>query len=926
MGRAKRIFIAACVILSASCAGGRDVEVDASSGGAPDVGAAGASANAGADASGGGAAGRPDVGGATGEAGASGGTSGAVDAGLGGNTGADAGPEPVVDWVTNPAGHVSTTVGTTSGGDTFPGADFPFGMVQWSPDTTPTRPSGGGYDYKDTNIIGFSLTHLSGPGCSGALGDVPILPLTGGLPSGDLNAVKQPFSHAGEIGKAGFYSVQLGNPAIKTELTATLHGAMARFTFPTTNNANLLFKLRDSANGNDKFGDSTAAIVGSNEVTGSTTSGGFCGTGTPYVLYFDVVFDRPFTASQVIAAPGKAVPGFVFLTFDASKTAVVQAKVGVSFVSVANARANWTAEIPAAQWSFDVVQVAAVAAWSRTLGRIEISGGTATEQELFYTSLYHSLLHPNVATDTNGQYMGFDKKVHSVTGTQREQYVNFSGWDIYHCQVQLASLVAPKTMSDVAQSMLNDAAQHNGSLPRWALEYGENGIMPGDPGPAIIAGIHAFGAKDFDTAKALDVMVKEATVPNDVRWGLAQYTSLGYVPDDIGQDQAGGMSLEYNQSDFAISRFASALGDAATAATMLQHAQSWQNLFDPSVDMFIPKRKDGTFAPGVGPTSSHGLTEGDASQYRWVIAFNRQAQLAAMGGSGVANPALDAFFSKLSDYQGAGALMTNEFELGAPYWNNHTGMPWKTQEIVNRVRTQLYHDAPKFIDGTDTNDDLGALSSALAWSMLGLYPSYPGSAILAVNGPEFAHERIHLPSGASLTLHAAGASATTPYIQSLVVDGRVSDRPWLDASVIDAGATLAFAMGATPNQSWGADGADPLTAAGQESLSAFVYAAPSATGVAPNPLVLAPGASVALTLIAKSARADKAQKVAWTVAPGGLSLDVTTGSFDLAAGAQATAKVTVKAPSATGAYLVRFTMTSSLGVNPPPYVLPVTVK
>jgi predicted alpha-1,2-mannosidase len=832
-----------------------------------------------------------------------------------GGPSADAGPTRVVNWLTDPATHVNTTVGTTNGGNLFPGADYPFGMVQWSPDTTPDRDSGGGYDYKDNRIIGFSLTHISGPGCSGALGDVPILPITNGLPGGDLNAVTDSFSHTGEVATAGYYSVELGTPAIKTELTATLHSSMARFTYPSTNNANLLFKLQDSANGN--YGAANASIIGDREVTGSTSSGGFCGTGQPYVLYFDVVFDQPFTASSIVPQSGKSTPGFIFLTFDASKNQTLQAKVGISFVSVDNARGNWTAENPPAQWSFDTVKSGAVNAWNSVLGKIQISGGTSSEQELFYTALYHSLLHPNVATDTNGQYAGFDNQVHSVSGTQKEQYVNYSGWDIYHTQVQLSALVAPEAMSDSAQSMLNDAAQNHGMLPKWALEHGENGIMVGDPSDGIIAGYYAFGATQFDTATALKVMLNEATVPNDIRPGLSDYESLGYVPDDIGYDQAGGISLEYNQADFALSQFAAAVGDSANAALMLERSQNWQNMYDASVDMFIPKEKDGTFAVGVGPSSSHGLTEGDASQYRWVVPFNRQAQLTAMGGPSVANPALDAFFTKLDDFQGPSAFITNEFELGSEYWNNHTGEPWKTQEVTNRIRTTLFHDAPNFLDN---NDDLGAMSSALAWNLLGVYPDYPGSAILSINGPEFTDERLQLPNGKFLTIHADGASDSSPYIQSLQVNGAASQKTWLEASVLETGADLEFTMGAAPNQSWGTDSADPLTAAGLASLSAFLF-------VTPNPLNLAPGASAEVTLTAQSARGDAAQTVSWSVSPPqGFSLSAKSGSIALSASARGTSKVTIFAPSATGSYTLTFELTSSIGVNPPRFVLPVVVK
>jgi len=372
---------------------------------------------------------------------------GPTDGNLDAGNNPDASPaEPV--WVPDPASHVNTIIGTTAGGNMFPGPDFPFGMIQWSPDTSPDRSAGGGYEYNDTKLLGFSLTHISGPGC-GALGDIPILPMTGGLPSGDPAAHVEALSHTGEVATAGYYSVQTGSPAIKTELTTTLRSAMARFTYPATSNANLLFKLLGSQNGSS---GSSAAIVGSNEVTGSTTSGHFCGADDVYTVYFDIVFDQPFTASQIITANGGKSPNAVFLTFDTTTNHVVQAKVAISYVSPANAKDNWTADNP--QWNFDATRTSAHDAWNKALNQVQISGGSPEEQELFYTSVYHTLLHPNVFSDSDGKYMGFDKQVHSVSGTQKDQYANYSGWDIYHSQVQLSAIVDPKAMSDSAQSML----------------------------------------------------------------------------------------------------------------------------------------------------------------------------------------------------------------------------------------------------------------------------------------------------------------------------------------------------------------------------------------------------------------------------------------------------------------------------------------
>ena len=251
--------------------------------------------------------------------------------------------------VANLASLVDTRTWTTGGGNTFPGAEVPYGMVQWSPDTMPNRNAGGGYGYTDTTLTGYSLTHVSGPGC-GAAGDVPILPVTGALPSGNPNNVTTPFSHTGEVAQAGYYSAQSNGSTspITSEFTATTHSSMGQFTFPSGSDAGFDIKLQDSQT---TVSSDTAQIVGNDEVQGSVTTGDFCGESVndgqsqQYTVYFDIKFNQPFTSSQVITASGQTSPQAVYVSFGTS-TPVVQAKVGISFVSTANAALNWQTENP----------------------------------------------------------------------------------------------------------------------------------------------------------------------------------------------------------------------------------------------------------------------------------------------------------------------------------------------------------------------------------------------------------------------------------------------------------------------------------------------------------------------------------------------------------------------------------------------------
>jgi hypothetical protein len=374
--------------------------------------------------------------------------------------------------------------------------------------------------------------------------------------------------------------------------------------------------------------------------------------------------------------------------------------------------------------------------------------------------------------------------------------------------------------------------------------------------------------------------------------------------------------LEYCQADFALSQFAAALGDTTNASLLLARSQSWQNVLDPTTHLFTARLLDGTFVGGPGLTTTQGMVEGSASQYRWSLAFDRSAQIAAMGGPTATNALLDAFFANLDDTTGKGALLTNEFELGAPYWDNYTGQPWKTQDIVNRLRTQVYADTPSFVNN---NDDLGALSSQLVWSMMGLYPAYPGSGILAINGPEFSDLLVHLPSGNALTVHAEGASATSPYIQSLQVEHQPTTKLWLDPSILDGGGRLNFAMGATPNTTLGTAASDAPPSYGMTATSAIGF-------VAPSPVVVAPGATAAVTVGAQSTRDDVPQSIAWAAkSTGGVQVSPASGMLSLTAAGQATQPVSIVAPGAQGRYLLTLSLTPASGPTPPTFVLPVFV-
>src|SRR5487761_1403626 len=757
----------------------------------------------------------------------------------------------------DPASLVNPLIGTANGANVFPGADTPFGMVQWSPDTT-SRPPGGGYKYTDSAITGFSLTHLSGPGCD-AQGDVPVLPTVGAVNATATDS----FSHSRESADAGHYQVSLDN-GVTTALTATARTGMAQFTFPATTQANLLLKLDNS-----QTGDSATSyqVVSPTEVTGSVTSGNFCKAGNTYTVYFDMQFSQPInstgtyspaglrrgarslalraaarslalrsaarslalrpTASPRAAeppghpvyhgprpggrqavAPALTGPHGAYLTFDTTGNQTLLVKAGVSYVSVAGARANLAAENPG--WDFTATQTAAHAAWNALLGRIGVSGGTAAQQQEFYTALYHALLHPNVFSDANGQYRGVDGQVHTVDPGHSAFYTNFSGWDIYRTQAQLEALIAPQIASDTAQSMVDDYDQ-GGMLPKWMLDNAETYIMVGDPADPILADYYAFGATNFNVSAALSDMVAEATKANRIRPGLNYLGKPGYLPVDGSYgccNYYGPVSttLEYDTADFAISALAGALGNSSVQQTFLNRSQDWMHVLDADSGFAQPRDANGSWVSGFDPVNTKNFVEADSWIYTGMVPFDLASLTAAKGGAAAMTAYLGTVLRSFSGANGY-AAMGNEPSIGLPWEYDYVGQPYLTQETVRQIQDQLWSATPGGLGGG--NDDLGTMSSWFVWSALGMYPMTPGTPALALGSPMFSQAVITLPSGSTLTIDGTGAADNAPYVQSATWNGAAWDNAYAPPSAITTGGTLGYTLGTTPNTSWASAPAAP---------------------------------------------------------------------------------------------------------------------
>ncbi len=710
----------------------------------------------------------------------------------------------------SPADLVSPLIGTSGAVNSFPGPDMPLGMIQWGPDTYPDRARGGGYEYNSSQLSGFSLTHLSGPGCS-VLGDVPILPVAGAIPADPANAIVN-FSHSTETAKAGYYEVTTTSPdsaaeTVTTQLSTTTRAGIGRFTFPASTQANLLLKVAGSApfdSGASKMDATTAQIVGDDEVTGSVSAGHFCNKAKDqldYTLHFDIRFAQPFTASGVWAGGPKGGPGGVYLTFDTSRDQTVTAKVGISFTSDAGAALNLKEEIPG--WDLDSVRAANESAWNSILGRVEISGGPTEQQTEFYTALYHSLLHPNVFSDRDGHYRGMDNEIH-VAAPGHDEYANFSGWDIYRSQIQLAALVAPRQTSDLIRSMLDDYDQ-TGMLPKWSQANGETFDMLGDPADAIIADAYAFGARDFDTAKALQAMTAEATAPSKIRPGQSVLDQYGYLPNDLTYpccnfNASVSTQLEYDTADYAIAAFAKALHEQSVYTRFAGRAQNWRNTFNPATGYVQARLADGDWAPGFSPSAKLGMAEGTAARYTAMVPFNLQALINARGGSSAYEQYLDSLFTHITSPGPTNADLSNEPSFEIPWEYDYVGAPWKAQQVIREAQTQLFSSAPA---GEPGNDDLGAMSSWFVWSELGMYPETPGTDTLVLGSPLFPHAALHLAGGRDITIDAPNAATNAPYVAGLLLNGQPWPKTYLSGNQYRNGATLTFDLATTPDETWG---------------------------------------------------------------------------------------------------------------------------
>ncbi|MCC3773685.1 GH92 family glycosyl hydrolase [Streptomyces sp. UNOB3_S3] len=728
---------------------------------------------------------------------------------------------------------VNPFIGTENEGNTFPGAAVPFGMVQLSPDTGHST----GYDYKDHHIRGFSTVHLSGVGCRIG-GDLPVLPTTGEITQTDNARYAAEFSHKNETARPGYYRVRLGSyGGITAELTATTRTGRQRYTFPATEKANVLFNAGQSLH---RAVSSSVQIVDNRTVRTTITGRGFCQDTRPYTLHTLTRFDRPFRAygtwkdDQVTknsrsssAATGR---NGAWVRFDTTDEREVEATTAISYVDAAGAERNLRAE----EDDFDRTADAAQEAWEKRLRDVEVQGGGPTLRRTFYSSLYRSFLSPNVGSDTDGRYTGWDQRIHRTRGFT--YYQNWSLWDTYRTQAQLLALLAPREARDMALSVLRVDAE-GGWLPKWGYGTVETNIMTGDPVTPYLTNAFHHGLLSGHEEEAYRVLrrnadgVPPAGNPGVGREGNVQYLRNGFVPylpdrprakpGDSDFHEGASATLEYALADGALARMARALGHREDARRYTARSRNYRTLFDRSTGFFRPRGADGAFTGSADPAKSPGFHEGTAWQYQWLVPQDLPGLVELIGGKDQADRRLDAFFAydKLLadpartarevwvngpyDYYNADKYNPqNEPDLIAPYTYLSTGRPWKTTDVVHAALT-LFTDTP---DGMTGNDDLGTMSAWMVLSAIGVYPVQPGADVWGLSTPVF--ERVDLrldrrwyPRG-RFTVSAPGTSRTDRYVRSVRLDGEAYDRTYVTTQAIREGERLDFRVGPRPGD-WG---------------------------------------------------------------------------------------------------------------------------
>jgi len=670
----------------------------------------------------------------------------------------------------NLLGYVNPFIGTSNYGATNPGAIAPRGMINVSPFNVmgaensfekDSRWLSTPYVYENTYLTGFSHINLSGVGCPD-LGVILTMPTTGGV---ETNPLKYGSTYSNEVAKAGYYSTTLDKYNVKVEATATTRTAVSNYFFPK-GKSNILINLGLGLT-NEQGG--SIKVVSPTEIEGIRQVGSFCyyKPDESYPLYFVAKFSKPSDEfgiwknsvkqegleSQWMPYNGKTrfyenyrkeIIGDsigAYMSYDFKKPTSVEVKIAVSYVSIENARENLKKET--GELSFEDVFKKTSTKWNDLLSKITVEGGSEDDKTIFYTALYHTLIHPNTFNDVNGEYPKMATR--ETLKTEGTRFTVFSLWDTYRNLHSLMSLVYPKQQSDMVKSMLS-IYDESGWLPKWELNATETTTMVGDPAGIIIADSYLRGIKDFNVEKAYKAMLKSSIQleKNALRPGIKEYIERGYLTTASTKDGAVSTTQEYNVSDFAIAQLAKALKKNKDEEIYRKRSISYRKLFDKEINLMRPRNADDSWVSPFNPETganfqkNAGFIEGNSWQYPFMLAHDTKGLMQLMGGE-------EAYSNQLQKVFDLGQFdMANEPDIGYPYLFNYIpGQEWRTQYKVSELISKYFKNTP---DGLPGNDDTGTMSAWLIFSMMGLYPVSPAESFYAVTSPVFDKITIELDS------------------------------------------------------------------------------------------------------------------------------------------------------------------------------------
>ena len=720
---------------------------------------------------------------------------------------------PIFDtFAQSPADYVNPFIGASTSvegagvyhglGKTFPGAAYPFGMVQLSPNTITGGDNGPGYSYEHTSIEGFAFTQMSGIGWYGDLGNLLVMPTTGPLKivSGKANntaeGYRSKYDKSSEKASAGYYSVLLTDYNIKAEATVAEHSGMLRFTFPENKQSRIQIDLARRVGGTSVY--QYVQVIDKQTLRGwmkCTPEGGGWGNGggkPDYIVYFYIKLSRPFNThgfwkadipddwvrrreevtsdrykQRVAEAPiitgvneleGKHL-GF-FAEYDTRENEVIEMKAGISFVDMEGAENNFRKEIE--NTGFDQMKANVRNAWNKALDKMSVTGGTEDQKTVFYTALYHTMIDPRMFADVDGRYCGGDRQIYPTEKFMKRTI--FSGWDVFRSQFPLQTLINPQIVNDMLNSLISLAEESGkGYYERWEFLNAYSGCMIGNPAISVLIDAYRKGIRDYDIEKAYQYAVKTSEVNGN---GTLGYSARGSSISN---------TLEYAYSDWCMAQLAKELGYKADYKKYSARAKAYQNVFDPTVGWFRPRNSDGTWMdwPETGRLrEGYGCVESNPYQQGWFVPHDVDGMVKLMGGREKTLADLTEFFEKTPSH-----FLWNQYYNHAnepvhhvPFLFNRLGSPWLTQYWTRYICDRAYLNK---VEGLVGNEDVGQMSAWYVLAASGLHPLCPGDTRYEITSPVFDTVSMKVGSeGKSFSVIAHNNSPENVYIERMLLNGK----------------------------------------------------------------------------------------------------------------------------------------------------------